>query len=66
MNIDLSTLDQNVESDVYQNMNEFIRDVQKIFDNCRIYNGESTNYGRCANRLEKYFNERLDVWTNGE
>ncbi|KAG1142438.1 hypothetical protein G6F37_008340 [Rhizopus arrhizus] len=51
--MDLSTLEQNVENDVYQDMNEFVRDVQKIFDNCRIYNGETTNYGRCANRLER-------------
>jgi histone acetyltransferase len=45
-------------------MEEFIRDVQKIFDNCRAYNAEATNYTRCANRLERYFKERLRVWTN--
>lgn len=64
--IDLTTLDQNVETDVYQTMEEFIRDVQKIFDNCRVYNAEATNYTRCANRLERYFKERLRVWTNGD
>ncbi|KAG2234767.1 hypothetical protein INT48_000116 [Thamnidium elegans] len=64
--MDLSTLDQNVESDVYRTMDEFIRDVQKIFDNCRVYNAEATNYARCANRLERYFKERLRVWTNGD
>lgn len=64
--VDLSTLDQNVESDVYRTMEEFIRDVQKIFDNCRVYNAEATNYARCANRLERYFKERLRVWTNGD
>jgi histone acetyltransferase len=64
--LDLTTLDQNVETDVYQTMEEFIRDVQKIFDNCRVYNAEATNYARCANRLERYFKERLRVWTNGD
>lgn len=63
---DLTTLDQNVETDVYQTMDDFIRDVQKIFDNCRVYNAEATNYARCANRLERYFKERLRVWTNGD
>ncbi|KAI8642348.1 hypothetical protein BD408DRAFT_416655 [Parasitella parasitica] len=62
--MDLTTLDENVESDVYRTMEEFIRDVYKIFDNCRAYNAEATNYTRCANRLERYFKERLRVWTN--
>ncbi|CEP07064.1 hypothetical protein [Parasitella parasitica] len=62
--MDLTTLDENVETDVYHTMEEFIRDVYKIFDNCRAYNAEATNYTRCANRLERYFKERLRVWTN--
>ncbi|KAL9542591.1 hypothetical protein MBANPS3_008536 [Mucor bainieri] len=62
--IDLTLLDENVESDKYRTMDEFKQDVQKIFDNCRAYNAESTNYTRCANRLERYFKERLRVWTN--
>lgn len=62
--MDLTQLDENVESDKYRTMDEFKRDVQKIFDNCRAYNAESTNYTRCANRLERYFKERLRVWTN--
>lgn len=64
--IDLTQLEENVEKDQYITMDEFVADVQKIFDNCRLYNGEHTNYGRCANRLETYFNERLQVWTNGD
>ncbi|CDH52509.1 gcn5p [Lichtheimia corymbifera JMRC:FSU:9682] len=64
--MDLTQLEENVEKDQYITMDEFVTDVQKIFDNCRLYNGEHTNYGRCANRLETYFNERLQVWTNGD
>lgn len=63
--LDLNTLEQNVENDVYATMDDFVRDTQKIFDNCRMYNAESTNYARCANQLEKYFRERLKLWTNG-
>ena len=59
-------LDQNVENDIYDTMDEFTKDVQKIFDNCRLYNAESTNYARCANRLEALFRERLQIWTNGD
>ncbi|KAI9319673.1 Bromodomain-containing protein [Dichotomocladium elegans] len=64
--MDLTTLEMNVENDKYMTMDDFVKDAQKIFDNCRLYNAESTNYARCANRLEEYFNERLQVWTNGE
>ncbi|ORX63145.1 hypothetical protein DM01DRAFT_1379671 [Hesseltinella vesiculosa] len=62
--MDLTTLEQNVEGDVYGTMEEFVTDVQKIFDNCRTYNAEGTNYAKCATRLERYFNERLQVWTD--
>ncbi|KAK9711287.1 histone acetyltransferase, variant 3 [Basidiobolus ranarum] len=58
--MDLATLESNVDSDHYLTMEEFITDVQKIFDNCRVYNNEKTTYFKCANRLEKYFKERLN------
>ncbi|KAI8334441.1 putative histone acetyltransferase [Chlamydoabsidia padenii] len=61
--MDLTTLEQNVEGDMYATMDEFVTDVQKIFDNCRTYNAEGTSYSRCANRVERYFNERLQVWS---
>ncbi|CAO3590351.1 unnamed protein product [Absidia cylindrospora] len=61
--MDLTTLEQNVEGDMYSTMEEFVTDVQKIFDNCRTYNAEGTSYSRCATRLERYFNERLQVWS---
>ncbi|KAI8137787.1 putative histone acetyltransferase [Fennellomyces sp. T-0311] len=64
--MDLSMLEQNVENDVYQTMDEFVKDVQKIFDNCRLYNADTTNYARCANRLEQLFQEKLQLWTNGD
>ncbi|OZJ06190.1 hypothetical protein BZG36_01006 [Bifiguratus adelaidae] len=59
--MDLATLEQNVENDAYPTMELFDKDVQKIFDNCRIYNAEHTSYAKCANRLEKYYRERLKI-----
>lgn len=63
---DLSALEANVENDVYSTMDMFIKDAQKIFDNCRTYNAETTSYAKCANRLERYFKERVKVWCNNE
>ncbi|KAF9951095.1 histone acetyltransferase, partial [Modicella reniformis] len=51
--MDLSTLESNVDSDVYETLDDFAKDCKKIFDNCRLYNGESTPYVKCANKLEK-------------
>jgi histone acetyltransferase len=62
--LDISALEANVENDVYSTMDMFIKDAQKIFDNCRTYNAETTSYAKCANRLERYFKERLKVWCN--
>ncbi|GJJ74133.1 histone acetyltransferase [Entomortierella parvispora] len=60
--MDLSTLESNVDADVYETLDDFARDCKKIFDNCRLYNGESTPYVKCANKLEKVFKDKLKEW----
>ncbi|KAF9158088.1 histone acetyltransferase [Actinomortierella ambigua] len=60
--MDLSTLESNVDADVYESLDDFAKDCKKIFDNCRVYNGESTPYVKCANKLEKVFKEKLKEW----
>ncbi|KAF9192748.1 histone acetyltransferase [Haplosporangium sp. Z 767] len=60
--MDLSTLESNVDADVYETLDDFGRDCKKIFDNCRLYNGESTPYVKCANKLEKVFKDKLKEW----
>ncbi|KAG0317029.1 histone acetyltransferase [Dissophora globulifera] len=60
--MDLSTLESNVDADVYEKLDDFAKDCRKIFDNCRLYNGESTPYVKCANKLEKVFKDKLKEW----
>ncbi|KAG0041058.1 histone acetyltransferase [Podila clonocystis] len=60
--MDLATLESNVDADVYKTLDEFAVDCKKIFDNCRIYNGEGTPYVKCANKLEKVFKDKLKEW----
>ncbi|KAI8889729.1 putative histone acetyltransferase [Backusella circina FSU 941] len=57
--MDLATLEENVKADAYPTLDDFVKDTQKIFENCKVYNAEDTEYAKCAARLEKYFNERL-------
>ncbi|KAJ1655491.1 histone acetyltransferase [Dispira simplex] len=61
--MDLTTLENNVEAEMYPTMREFAKDTQKIFDNCRTYNAENTVYYKCANRLEKFFKEKIREYT---
>ncbi|KAI8620859.1 histone acetyltransferase GCN5 [Chytriomyces sp. MP71] len=62
--MDVSTLGTCVENDEYQTIEAFVKDASKIFQNCRIYNEEGTNYVKCANKLEKWFKERIKTLRN--
>ncbi|KAK9478959.1 histone acetyltransferase [Lipomyces japonicus] len=57
--MDLSTMEQRLESDAYQTMEDFLYDARLIYNNCRQYNNETTTYYKNANKLEKFMNQRL-------
>lgn len=57
--MDLSTMEIKLENNKYTKMEEFKYDVKLICQNCRMYNGENTSYFKYANRLEKFFNNKL-------
>ncbi|KAJ3355815.1 histone acetyltransferase [Entophlyctis luteolus] len=57
--MDISTLGTCVENDEYSTVDAFVKDATKIFQNCRKYNEEGTNYVKCANKLEKWFKDRI-------
>jgi histone acetyltransferase len=52
--MDLSTMEERLEHDLYATPKDFIRDLKLIFSNCRQYNDATTVYTKCAVRLEKY------------
>ena len=45
---------------MYRTREEFKYDVNKIFDNARIYNQEETIYYKYANQLQGYVRPMLD------
>jgi hypothetical protein len=57
--MDLATMEEKHEKDLYPTPEDFIRDAKLIFDNCRKYNNESTPYAKAANRLERYMWQRI-------
>jgi histone acetyltransferase len=57
--MDLKTMEEKLEGEVYQNIDQFIIDLEKIVANCRSYNNESSQYTKCADKIETFFNTRL-------
>lgn len=57
--MDLSTMEIKLENNKYEKMEDFIYDLRLVCNNCRMYNGENTSYFKYANRLEKFFNNKV-------
>lgn len=59
---DLETMEVKLDGNQYSVLDQFLKDAQYIFDNCRTYNAEGSNYVKNANKLEKYMRERVQVY----
>lgn len=57
--MDLATMEEKHEKDLYPTPEDFIRDATLIFTNCRKYNNETTPYAKAANRLEKFMWQKV-------
>ncbi|KAK8229113.1 hypothetical protein IWZ00DRAFT_330488 [Phyllosticta capitalensis] len=57
--MDLETMEQKHEKDMYPTPEDFIKDAMLIFNNCRRYNNENTPYAKAANKLEKFMWSRI-------
>ncbi|KAH0550003.1 histone acetyltransferase KAT2A [Cotesia glomerata] len=57
--MDLKTMTERLKARYYVTRRLFIADMTRIFTNCRLYNSPDTEYFRCANALEKYFQTRM-------
>ncbi|KAB8748977.1 hypothetical protein FH972_026528 [Carpinus fangiana] len=51
--MDLSTMEERLEKDMYPTPEDFVKDAMLIFHNCRKYNNETTPYAKAANKLQK-------------
>ena len=57
--IDLATIEQKLENNLYLKFTDFVDDLKLMFNNCRAYNSETTTYYKNANKLEKFMNNKL-------
>lgn len=59
MVLDLSKVEMKLNKHQYERYVDFIHDVAKIFENCRLFNPAESTFCKCANALEKLFVEKL-------
>nr|XP_026491863.1 histone acetyltransferase KAT2A [Vanessa tameamea] len=57
--MDLRTVGERLKARYYSSRRLFAADMARIFSNCRLYNSPDTDYYRCANTLEKYFQAKM-------
>ncbi|GAA5872816.1 hypothetical protein JCM16303_006842 [Sporobolomyces ruberrimus] len=62
--MDFATMESKLEGNSYATLDQFIYDARLIFNNCRSYNDNQSNYVKNANKLETYLNEQLRVYTD--
>ncbi|VVC31946.1 Hypothetical protein CINCED_3A007015 [Cinara cedri] len=57
--MDLNCIGKKVTNKKYKTLTEFIRDMIKVFDNCRYYNPRESQFYKCAEILEQFFVSKL-------
>ncbi|UJR37197.1 hypothetical protein I4U23_029905 [Adineta vaga] len=58
--MDLTTLKTKVLSNKFKTICDFIRDVNKIFNNCRQFNAIDSTFSQCANVVDNFFRQLLE------
>lgn len=59
--LDLSKVESRLNGSQYERYIDFIKDMGKIFENCRLFNPAGSTFCKCANALEKIFIDKLKI-----
>ncbi|KAM0687719.1 histone acetyltransferase [Conglomerata obtusa] len=57
--MDLNTMENKLNNGEYKNIELFSNDFSQIIKNCFLYNAPTTQYYKCAQKLEEYFLEKI-------
>ena len=52
-------MEEKLVGDQYSYLSEFVKDVTKVFDNCRYYNPSDSPFYKCAEVVETLFVQKL-------
>lgn len=58
--MDLGTIKAKLSSNQYTSMRDFVQDVQLVFDNCILYNGESSSVSQMCKSVREEFHKLYD------
>ena len=64
--LDLKTIETRLKNKIYKSFAELNYDMNKIFDNCLIYNGRTSHYSHYAETLKENFNELVDEFREND
>lgn len=56
--MDFATINSNIVHGIYSERMEVLEDIRLTFKNARLYNGDDSDVGRCAQSMEAVFEEK--------
>ncbi|KAH8107246.1 hypothetical protein BXZ70DRAFT_1004111 [Cristinia sonorae] len=57
--MDFATMEHKLDTNQYPDLDSFVRDARLVFENCRTYNNEGSQYHKNATKLEKFMENQL-------
>mmetsp|Transcript_25034 Transcript_25034/g.28763 ORF Transcript_25034/g.28763 Transcript_25034/m.28763 type:complete len:169 (+) Transcript_25034:1185-1691(+) len=59
--MDFTTIKGKLSNNEYKNVGEFVKDVNQVFDNCILYNGEVNQYSQIAKKMRREFENQYNA-----
>ena len=63
---DLQKVENRVNANKYSKLSEYVGDVVRIFENCRLFNQPNTPVAKCSEALEAFFGQKLKLLRDRE